>query len=172
MPVRTLRVCADSIFHANLRKSPLDDDVDLHALANITDGFSGADITEVCQRACKLAIRAEIAEQEAAEAEAIAAGKEAPPQKMDGTLSKKHFDEAMKTARKSVSKTELQRYLKFKKELSGGGSLKAATAEAEAAAAAAEGEDLGDELNRARAQQAAAAAAGGGGDADDEELYD
>merc|ERR1719230_1947979 len=37
-----------SIFRANLRKSPLGDDVDLHDLANRTDGFSGADITEVC----------------------------------------------------------------------------------------------------------------------------
>lgn len=116
-----------SIFKANLRKSPLGDDLDLEGLANITDGFSGADITEVCQRACKLAIREEIAEQEAAEAAALAAGKDLPEPNTDGKLDKKHFDLAMKTARKSVSKTELARYLKFKKELSGGGSLKAAT---------------------------------------------
>jgi len=130
-----------SIFKANLRKSPLADDVDLHGLANITEGFSGADITEVCQRACKLAIRAEIADQEAAEAKAEAAGEELPEQKLDGKLSKCHFDEAMTTARKSVSKTELARYLKFKKELSGGGSLKAASEASEAAASeAASGE--------------------------------
>jgi len=117
-----------SIFRANLRKSPLADDVDLPSLANITDGFSGADITEVCQRACKLAIRGEIAAQEEAEAAATAAGEELPEQKLDGKLSKEHFDEAMKTARKSVSKTELARYLKFKKELSGGTSLDKANA--------------------------------------------
>ena len=118
-----------SIFRANLRKSPLDDDLDLHALANRTEGFSGADITEVCQRACKLAIRGEIAAQEAAEAAAIAKGEDLPEMRADGTLSKAHFEEAMSTARKSVSKTELARYLKFKKELSGGGNaLKAVAA--------------------------------------------
>ena len=32
-------------------------DVDLDYLAKTTHGFSGADLTEICQRACKLAIR-------------------------------------------------------------------------------------------------------------------
>lgn len=32
-------------------------DVDLAYLSRITEGFSGADLTEICQRACKLAIR-------------------------------------------------------------------------------------------------------------------
>ena len=32
-------------------------DVDVGHLARVTKGFSGADITEICQRACKLAIR-------------------------------------------------------------------------------------------------------------------
>ena len=32
-------------------------DVDLEYLAKITKGFSGADLTEICQRACKNAIR-------------------------------------------------------------------------------------------------------------------
>jgi len=143
-----------SIFKANLRKSPLDTDVDMDAMANMTDGFSGADITEVCQRACKLAIRGEIAAQEAVEAEAIAAGREPPAQKTDGLLGKVHFDESMKTARKSVSKTELARYLKFKKELSGGGSLKAAS---EAVAA----EESGSGGGKAAAEEEG-----------DDELYD
>jgi len=136
-----------SIFNANLRKSPIDDDLDLEALTNMTEGFSGADITEVCQRACKLAIREDIATQEAAEAAAIEAGKELPEPTEDGRLGKRHFDQAMETARKSVSKTELARYLKFKKELSGGGSLKAATesvAKDDAAAGGEGDEDLYD----------------------------
>jgi len=36
------------IFKSCTRKSPLGDDVDLDALAERTEGFSGADITEVC----------------------------------------------------------------------------------------------------------------------------
>lgn len=45
---------------ATLRKSPLDPRVDLGYLAKQTNGFSGADLTEICQRAAKLAIRASI----------------------------------------------------------------------------------------------------------------
>lgn len=48
------------IFKACLRKSPIAKDVDLSALARYTHGFSGADITEICQRACKYAIRENI----------------------------------------------------------------------------------------------------------------
>lgn len=45
------------IFGAALRKSPVAPDVDLELLVKYTNGFSGADITEICQRACKYAIR-------------------------------------------------------------------------------------------------------------------
>ena len=31
--------------------------MDVEHLARVTKGFSGADLTEICQRACKLAIR-------------------------------------------------------------------------------------------------------------------
>lgn len=48
------------IFKACLRKSPISKDVDIAALARYTHGFSGADITEICQRACKYAIRENI----------------------------------------------------------------------------------------------------------------
>ena len=75
---------------------------------------------------------------------------------MDGLLGKAHFEEAMKTARKSVSKTELARYLKFKKELSGGGSLKAAS---QAVAAEEAGEGGGS-------------SEGGAKEEGDDELYD
>merc|ERR1712168_1205756 len=46
-----------AILKANLRKSPIDPQVNLEHLARVTKGFSGADLTEICQRACKLAIR-------------------------------------------------------------------------------------------------------------------
>ena len=42
---------------AVLRKSPVAPDVDVDLLVKHTNGFSGADITEICQRACKYAIR-------------------------------------------------------------------------------------------------------------------
>ncbi len=49
-----------SILEATLRKSPVGKDVDLRFLAKNTHGFSGADLTEICQRAAKLAIRESI----------------------------------------------------------------------------------------------------------------
>ena len=49
-----------SILQATLRKSPVAPGVDLNYLSKSTAGFSGADLTEICQRAAKLAIRASI----------------------------------------------------------------------------------------------------------------
>jgi transitional endoplasmic reticulum ATPase len=49
-----------SILEATLRKSPIAPGVDLTFLAKNTAGFSGADLTEICQRAAKLAIRESI----------------------------------------------------------------------------------------------------------------
>jgi len=48
------------IFRSCLRKSPVAPDVDFDLLTKFTHGFSGADITESCQRACKSAIRENI----------------------------------------------------------------------------------------------------------------
>jgi transitional endoplasmic reticulum ATPase len=49
-----------SILKAQLKKSPLAPEVNLSFLAKNTHGFSGADLTEICQRAAKLAIRESI----------------------------------------------------------------------------------------------------------------
>jgi SpoVK/Ycf46/Vps4 family AAA+-type ATPase len=57
LPDEPLRL---SILKAQLKKSPLAPDVNLSFLAKNTHGFSGADLTEICQRAAKLAIRESI----------------------------------------------------------------------------------------------------------------
>ena len=49
-----------SILTAVLRKSPVSDKVPIEYLAEHTAKFSGADITEICQRAAKHAIRESI----------------------------------------------------------------------------------------------------------------
>lgn len=46
-----------AILKAGLRKTPVATDVDLNFLAQLTDGFSGADIAELCSRASKSAVR-------------------------------------------------------------------------------------------------------------------
>ena len=49
-----------SILKSNLRKTPVAKSVDLGYISKVTKGFSGADLTEICQRAVKLAIRENI----------------------------------------------------------------------------------------------------------------
>ncbi|CAM9774548.1 unnamed protein product [Chrysoparadoxa australica] len=61
-----------NIFHANLRNSPVAPEVNIRELAERTDGLSGADITEVCQRAAMNAVRESVA----ADIEAAEAGEE------------------------------------------------------------------------------------------------
>merc|ERR1712110_921183 len=115
------------ILEANLRKSPISEDVDLDFLAKSTQGFSGADLTEICQRAVKLAIRENIQrdiEREKQHAQACAAaeaaGQESP--ELDDTdlvekIRKDHFEESMKFARKSVSANDIRKYEMFDQTL-------------------------------------------------------
>jgi len=49
-----------SILKAALNKSPVAPEVNLEFLAKNTHGYSGADLTEICQRVAKLAIRESI----------------------------------------------------------------------------------------------------------------
>jgi len=53
-----------NIFKACLKKSPVAPNVMFDFLAELTDRFSGADITELCQRACKIAIRDSVSAEE------------------------------------------------------------------------------------------------------------
>ena len=91
------------IFAAATRKSPLGADVVLKDLAERTEGFSGADITEVCQRACKLAIRQLIADSAAGKTQAESCSE----------IGKEHFDEAMRFARKSVTAADVKKFERF-----------------------------------------------------------
>lgn len=52
-----------SILSARLRKTPMDEDIDLEELAEFTEGFSGADLSAICDYAVKNAIR-DLAEKE------------------------------------------------------------------------------------------------------------
>jgi len=49
-----------SVFKAVLKKTPIAKNVSFETLAALTDGYSGADLTELCQRATKAAIRESI----------------------------------------------------------------------------------------------------------------
>ncbi|XAO24565.1 hypothetical protein I312_103369 [Cryptococcus bacillisporus CA1280] len=112
-----------SILKATLRKSPIDPRVDLDFLAKNTAGFSGADLTEICQRAAKLAIRASIDSDIRKERErnekAEAAGQdvelidEENEEDEVPAITVEHFEEAMRYARRSVSDADIRRYEMF-----------------------------------------------------------
>lgn len=104
-----------SIFKANLRKSPVEPSVDIEQLAQATEGFSGADITEICQRAAKNAIR-ESVNAEIERARGIAAGEideQVPYEDPVPYIRKLHFEEAMSRARRSVSDKDIRQYETF-----------------------------------------------------------
>merc|ERR1719430_1379077 len=108
------------ILKANLRKSPIAKDVDVDYLAKMTKGFSGADLTEICQRACKLAIRESIDADIRREKEKQ---KEGATMDVDDEedpvpeITKKHFEESMKFARRSVSDNDIKKYEMFSQTL-------------------------------------------------------
>ena len=109
-----------SIFKANLRKSPLARDVDVDTLASFTNGFSGADITEICQRACKFAIRESIERDIERERFAVADPDGMHDEDMFDPvpeITKAHFEEAMKYARRSVSDADIRKYQAFSQTL-------------------------------------------------------
>ncbi|KAH0686997.1 hypothetical protein KY284_017550 [Solanum tuberosum] len=107
------------IFKACLRKSPVAKDVDLSALSRYTRGFSGADITEICQRACKYAIRENIEKDIERERK-----RSMNPEAMDeddtdevAEIKAAHFEESMKYARRSVSDADIRKYQLFAQTL-------------------------------------------------------
>ncbi|KAF2610603.1 hypothetical protein F2Q70_00007059 [Brassica cretica] len=109
-----------SIFKACLRKSPVAKDVDVRALAKYTQGFSGADITEICQRACKYAIRENIEkdiERERRRGENPEAMEEDMVDDEVAEIRAAHFEESMKFARRSVSDADIRKYQAFAQTL-------------------------------------------------------
>ncbi|KAF3965131.1 hypothetical protein CMV_010658 [Castanea mollissima] len=107
------------IFKACLRKSPISKEVDLAALARYTQGFSGADITEICQRACKYAIRENIEkdiERERRKRENPEAMEEDDIDEVP-EIKAAHFEESMKYARRSVSDADIRKYQLFAQTL-------------------------------------------------------
>jgi len=101
-----------SILKANLKNSPVAKDVDLEFMAKKTQGFSGADLTEICQRACKLAIRESIEKEIEQTRGGMDTGSDPVPE-----IRKDHFEEAMKFARRSVSDNDIRKYEMFAQTL-------------------------------------------------------
>merc|ERR1711953_263962 len=89
-----------------LKKSPIAPNVPMSFLAQKTEGFSGADLAELCQRAAKSAIRDAIAEELAGDG-AMDVGNE---------IGRKHFEEAFAGARRSVANNDLAKFDQFRRK--------------------------------------------------------
>lgn len=121
----------ESILRAQLRKTPVAGDVDLAFIASKTHGFSGADLGFVTQRAVKLAIKQSISAEIDRQKQREAAGEDVKmedEEEMEDPvpeLTRAHFEEAMKSARRSVSDVEIRRYEAFAQSMknSGGSSF-------------------------------------------------
>ncbi|KUJ93063.1 MAG: Cell division cycle protein 48-like protein [Archaeoglobus fulgidus] len=93
------------IFKIHLRGKPLADDVNIEELAEKTEGYSGADIEAVCREAGMLAIR-ELIKPGMTREEAKEAAKKLK-------ITKKHFEEALKKVRPSLTKEDVEKYEKL-----------------------------------------------------------
>ena len=125
-----------SILKANLRKTPIHKDIDLAFIATNTDKFTGADLTEICQRAVKFAISEDI--KKSSELEEIMKNLTFDEQELmekqqglepESVVMPRHFEEAVRNARRSVSDKDLYQYSQFaenlhqsRAQLNGGGS--------------------------------------------------
>lgn len=108
-----------AIFKAQLRKAPLDPTVDLEVLARSTHGFSGADLSEICTTASKLAIREAIlaAEERLQKIETgeLDEDDDSGSSEVSGNMliGKRHFNFAMSRARRSVTEKDLALFEEF-----------------------------------------------------------
>lgn len=109
-----------NIFKAVLRKSPISPNISFDFCSELTQDFTGADITELCQRAAKAAIRDSISAEEdrrrlAGDDDNADADMEAAEDPVP-VITRAHFEEAFHAARKSVTTHDLYKFDEFRKK--------------------------------------------------------
>jgi transitional endoplasmic reticulum ATPase len=95
------REARKEIFRIHTKKTPLAEDVDFERLADLTEGYTGADVAAVCKTATLYAIREHLARFRDAE--------EARKHKKELKVAMKHFERALEKV-KPLSKRELEMY--------------------------------------------------------------
>jgi transitional endoplasmic reticulum ATPase len=98
------REARKEIFRIHLRGKPLGD-VDLDELARKSEGYSGADIEAVCREAGMLVIREHINPDMSRE--------EAKEVAQNIKIEMRHFEEAMKKIKPSLTKEDVEKYEKI-----------------------------------------------------------
>ncbi|XP_060646384.1 LOW QUALITY PROTEIN: katanin p60 ATPase-containing subunit A-like 1 [Drosophila nasuta] len=100
----------EALLKINLREVKVDDSVDLNYVANQLEGYSGADITNVCREASMMSMRRKIAGLTPEQIRQLAT------EEVDLPVSEKDFNEAISRCNKSVSRADLDKYEKWMRE--------------------------------------------------------
>jgi len=102
---------------AATRKSPIAPDIDFGTLASITEGFSGADITELCKRAAKYAIKESLKdsidkENQKSEEEMLGENMDEVVEEPDTVpfITREHFEFAIQDVRPSINPGDAAQY--------------------------------------------------------------
>uniref|UniRef100_A0A183IAB6 AAA_lid_3 domain-containing protein n=1 Tax=Soboliphyme baturini TaxID=241478 RepID=A0A183IAB6_9BILA len=98
------------LLQLNLRDVKLAEDVDCSYVARLLDGYSGADITNVCRDAAMMSMRRRIAGLTPEEIRSL------PKEEVDLPVTQQDFIEAINKTGKSVSKQDLVKYEKWMRE--------------------------------------------------------
>ncbi|CAH0760619.1 unnamed protein product [Diatraea saccharalis] len=100
----------EALLLINLREVKVDPEVDLRSIARKLDGYSGADITNVCRDASMMSMRRKIAGLKPEQIKQLA------KEELDLPVTKQDFMEALAKCNKSVSKGDIQKYLSWMDE--------------------------------------------------------
>ena len=98
------------LYYINLRDVELAADVSFANLAAITDGFSGADITNICRDAAMMAMRRAIAGLSPDEI------KNLKKEEVESPITMADFREARSKIQPSVSENDLKKFLRWMEE--------------------------------------------------------
>ncbi|KFB52068.1 AGAP001783-PA-like protein [Anopheles sinensis] len=100
----------EALLKINLREVKVDESVDMRDIADRLEGYSGADITNVCRDASMMSMRRKIAGLRPEQIRQLA------KEELDLPVSKQDFKEAIAKCNKSVSKDDLAKYQQWMKE--------------------------------------------------------
>ncbi|XP_050318224.1 katanin p60 ATPase-containing subunit A-like 1 isoform X2 [Bactrocera neohumeralis] len=100
----------EALLKINLREVKVDESVNLSEIAKKLEGYSGADITNVCRDASMMSMRRKIAGLTPEQIRQLAT------EEVDLPVSNQDFTEAISRCNKSVSKADLEKYEKWMNE--------------------------------------------------------
>lgn len=100
----------EALLKINLKEVDVDPDLDINTIAEKLDGYSGADITNVCRDASMMAMRRRITGLTPEEIRSIS------KEELELPVSPGDFEEAIRKINKSVSKEDLEKYEKWMAE--------------------------------------------------------